>query len=271
MCYKIRFYLNTPLCFTTQKKLEPLKFDGILGYAWAIKNGLNKTPAETVVENIVFPELPLEKYSNKCYCASSMFSPKESFFTPITINRVTDYKSTFHRHNVSNMQFVKGSNWYKGCQEFHWEFTTPYIDFYFKGDLKKVEKLISIIFKIRHLGVKRSVGYGHINEIVVAKTDEDWSVWKDGMPTRTVPISIVGERQELIKEFVNYYPPYWVEQNKEWCYIPPINQWMPQIENNELENKLKMGFDKNTERIKERAEANREKDNKKRNRRMKNA
>ena len=87
---RIRFFLNTPIALYGQRPFQPLMFDGILGYAWAIRNGLTKTPRETVPANLMFPDLPLDLAGEKCYAASAAFVPPEARLEYTQIVRSTN-------------------------------------------------------------------------------------------------------------------------------------------------------------------------------------
>jgi CRISPR type IV-associated protein Csf3 len=239
---KVRFYLNTPLAFYGNKPLQPLMFDGILGYAWAIKNGLLKTPSEANQNNLLFPELPLEEIGDKCYAASACFIPQEATMTPSMINRRADWAGPMARHGVKTMRYDVAVGWQQACQEVIWELATPYVDFYFNGNKKGVVDLLSIIFKMRYLGSKRGIGYGLIRKIDIKDKSEDWAIWRDGQPTRPLPVEIVGEKPGLTAEWFTYYPPYWMTTNGTWCYTPPQEQWLPRRNAIMLSNRLEQYF-----------------------------
>lgn len=247
---RIRIHLVTPVAIYAQKPFAPLMLDGILGYAWALKNGYTKTPAESNPENLVFPELPLEKIGEKCYAASAAFIPPTAVMKPSRIIRRADWKDAMARRGVPATTYETAVGWQQACQEPYWELSTPYIDFYYQGDKKAVLDLLSIVYKIRFIGSKRSAGYGQIRKIEHQDNSENWAVWRgDGLPARPLPVALVGEKPGMTPEWTTYYPPYWAAVNSEWCYVPPPGQWLPKRSVMDIAEKLENVFDRKTEKI----------------------
>lgn len=228
---RIRFHLASPLAFPSNHTLSPLMFDSLLGYAWALEQGLYKTPAEITEKNLVFPELPLEKLTDRCYAASAMFIPEEATFAPDVVVRSTNWDKSMVQQGQGKMPYVINTGWTKGAQETLWLCATPYVDFYFRGQLEKVKKYVDIIKSIGFLGSKRSIGFGRIKSITVRPESEDWAVWRNGYPTRPLPVKEF-QAQITVTDLTigpsTYYPPYWFVRNAELCYLPPVEQYMPQ-------------------------------------------
>ena len=239
---KIRFHLITPIATYGQKSPKPLMLDGILGYAWAMKNGYLKNPAESSPENLVFPELPLEKIGEKCYAASSAFIPSDSSMVPTKIMRLADWKNAMARYGSPATRYETSVGWQQARQEPYWQLSTPYVDFYYRGNKKAVTELLSIIYNIGFLGGKRAAGFGQIRRIEHFDNSEDWAVWRDDQPTRPIPVSIAGKKDHLTPEWVTYYPPYWAMANSEWCYCPPHSQWLPFTSTEDISNRLDSFF-----------------------------
>lgn len=239
---RLRFYLQTPIAISGQKPPHPLMLDGILGYAWALRNGYGKTPAEVHPENLVFPELPLEKIGERCYAASAAFLPPEAAMYPTLLVRCADWKSAMARYGCPETAYDVAAGWRQAHREPYWLLSTPYVDFYYRGDNQGVTGLLSIIFQIRFLGGKRAAGYGQIRKIELKEKAADWSVWRDGRPTRPVPVKIAGERKDLTPEWTTYYPPYWAAANNAWCYTPPVEQWLPVRKAKEIADTLELFF-----------------------------
>jgi len=224
---RLRFYLQTPIAVSGQKPPHPLMLDGILGYAWALRNGYRKTPAEIRPENLVFPELPLEKIGNKCYAASAAFLPPEAAMFPTVFVRRADWQSAMARYGCPETLYTPATGWPQAAREPYWLLSTPYVDFYYRGDSRGVADLLAVIFQIRFLGGKRAAGYGQIQKIELHEKTADWSVWREGCPTRSIPVEIAGNKKGLIPEWTTYYPPYWAAVNSAWCFTPPVEQWLP--------------------------------------------
>jgi CRISPR type IV-associated protein Csf3 len=242
----------------------PLMFDGILGYAWAVKKGYRKTPAELHPENLVFPELPLEKVGEKCYAASAAFLPPEASMYPTKIMRHADWKTAMARFGCPATAYETATGWQQACQEPYWLIATPYVDFYYRGDDQGVIDLLSVIYSIGFIGGKRSAGYGQISRIELFEDVEEQSVWRtDGRPSRPVPVEIAGRREGLVPEWTTYYPPYWAAANSAWCYVPPPEQWLPSCNAADIAEKLELHFNDRIQRL-QKSETKSEKENKRR-------
>jgi len=100
------------------------------------------------------------------------------------------------------------------------------INFYAKGDIKEVERLLTTY--ITHIGKKASQGYGEILNMKFEEIDEDYSQFKGGRPTRPIPVSQYPEYKEWCLANDIYMiiakhpikPPYWRTDCIEWCYMP---------------------------------------------------
>ncbi len=245
---QVRIYLGTPLAVNASKPPAPIMFDGLLGYAKMLKEGYTKTPSEQNPANLKFFELPLEKIGEKCYAASAMFLPSSAVMLPTVVIKPADWKFPMAKH-APTTTYEKSVGWQQACMEPYWELATPYIDFYFKGDPKGVADLLSIIYKGRYIGPKRAAGYGLIRRIELRRNVEDWSVWRNGLPTRPVPVAIAGEKPGLKAEWTTYHAPYWATANNAWCYTPPVEQWVATQKASELRNVLSSYFAEKNEQL----------------------
>ena len=92
--------------------------------------------------------------------------------------------------------------------------------FYASGDIEEVRRLLTT--HIRAIGKKCSQGFGAVKKITVESTDHDWSVIKDGVPMRPIPVSGAGDF-DLDCDVIMYYAyraPYWHSKNMTQCYMP---------------------------------------------------
>jgi len=234
---RVRIYLTTALAFWSQKKMQPLMLDSILGY-WKLREmGYKKNPSEQCPENIVFPELPIEKEGTpgkEFYKASAMFVPKEAKWSLTAVPRRCDSRESFvHQAHCEFNTRDEQVSVFRGMFETFLLLNTSYIDFYYtpidSTDIDEMKHLLAMLKKSAYLGGKRSAGYGMIQSIELHLKSEDWSVWKDGNPTRPIPVEYAGEL-DLPMDHCSFRPPYWYNKNKEMCYIPPLEQWYPSID-----------------------------------------
>jgi len=92
--------------------------------------------------------------------------------------------------------------------------------FYANGNIDEVRRLLTT--HISAIGKKCSQGHGSIKKIKVDSSEHDWSVVKDRIPMRSIPISEAGQF-ELdcdIETYFAYRPPYWHRLNMTECYVP---------------------------------------------------
>lgn len=231
---RIRVSLLTPLAFWGSKKQNPLMFDGILGYVAMMRLGYRKTPAEHLPETLVLPPLPIRKErapEGEFYRASAMFVPKGAYWTQTMLVKQADWgmeaARTFKKYAGRTLEEQSGP--YRQCLEPYMLLVTPYVDFY--CDCENESEMYSLLKDLRSLGFigsKRAAGYGMIASISVDPSDPgEWGVWKDGRPTRPVPVGWAGENLDCPVEWCRLTPPYWHHHDRKLCYVPHPDQWSP--------------------------------------------
>jgi hypothetical protein len=92
--------------------------------------------------------------------------------------------------------------------------------FYANGNIDECKRLLQL--HISAIGKKCSQGFGAIKNIAVEPTDHDWSVIKDGVPMRPIPVSAAADF-DMDCDVEMYYAcraPYWHRLNMTQCYMP---------------------------------------------------
>lgn len=225
--YRIRIYLSTPLLYSVYRPIRSIQGDGLYGYAWMLQEGIKKNASEQNPENIIEPVLPFVK-ENDCYCISAGFFPKNAYFEGTLLMRSMN-STAYAKQNVgeSIVNFQMGEH--QSVMDFYWKLITPYIDFYAKCDnIEKFKALTKIIYDNGYISNKRSVGFGRILNIKINEIDYDWSQWKDGQPTRNIPIAN-KKKGNIVTEYCGYKPPYWHTDFWTECFVPPVDMHMPNI------------------------------------------
>jgi hypothetical protein len=106
--------------------------------------------------------------------------------------------------------------------------TTNEITWYCRGDYSLLQSHLS---RINGLGRMRSHGYGQVYEWTVEKTEEDWSVKRDGKLTKAVSTEyILRNKKEFSSLDINnlptmtwgWKPPFWDLKNKTFCFMPEV-------------------------------------------------
>lgn len=224
---RVRFHLLTPIAFWGQQGPKPLMFDALLAYARMRSEGRAKTQDERFV--LTDFDLPLDREEGpsgrKIWRASAMFAP-DGYFAPYYVVRSGDWRQDMTWVAGGGMEYQCAQGVWRSYQEPYWLLVVPYIDFYCSGDLDGVVKLLEIVDALGHLGSKRHSGLGKIRGIEIDTHAPDWSVWKDGKPTRPVPVEIAPGK-DLPVEAESFAPPYWHPARKGMCYVPPVEQWYP--------------------------------------------
>jgi len=92
--------------------------------------------------------------------------------------------------------------------------------FYANGNADEVRRLLTT--HISAIGKKCSQGFGAVKSITVEPSAHDWSVVKDGVPMRPIPVSgAYGSSLDCdVKMYYAYRPPYWHRLNMTQCYMP---------------------------------------------------
>jgi len=71
----------------------------------------------------------------------------------------------------------------------------------------KLDRVIELLPALPGLGKKTSIGFGMIKSYKITELDEDYSVVRDGIATRQIPIKYLDEYNETY--WGTYRPPYW--------------------------------------------------------------
>lgn len=108
------------------------------------------------------------------------------------------------------------------CKEFKW---------YIVGDKEQIESLLK---SIKCVGKKAiAQGIGEVNEWIVENIGNDYSIFKEDMLIKTVPVSYLnndvtkyGSHNSVVK-LCNYRPPYWLmpphqKASHKMCIVPKL-------------------------------------------------
>lgn len=89
------------------------------------------------------------------------------------------------------------------------EFELIYTDkiiYYVHGDYEYIEKLLE---NLNFIGKKTSIGWGKIFSIEMEELKEDYSLFKDGSPSRHLPNISKYKKTNMYKVNIPLTPPYW--------------------------------------------------------------
>lgn len=97
----------------------------------------------------------------------------------------------------------------------------PEIVWYAVGDS---EGLANLLAYAPAIGKKVSQGNGWVAEWVVEPWPADWSLLRDGVATRSLPLPLARQLGAAGDELVmGYRPPYYVRTHQERCIVPPAS------------------------------------------------
>lgn len=97
--------------------------------------------------------------------------------------------------------------------------STEEIVFYANGNKAEIERLLDYIPSI---GKKRTQGYGNVRKWQVEQSDHDWSIVRDGVPMRPIPISEAAPFNLKcdVEMLFAVRPPYWHRSNLTKAFMP---------------------------------------------------
>lgn len=211
---KIIFKMASPVA-----AIDFLHFDAILSAAKAKEFlGDNYYNGISGVKELHEPEIPLKKEYG-VFCASIGYG--DSF------ESIGSWTKRWDDKNDDLVKFGdKVRNRVDLCTGHYKNYHMPLVIksykevvFYANGDVAEIERLLKK--HIFFIGKKSAQGYGEIKEIIVEKTDKDYSLFKNNRPTRPIPIRSYKEDLKGIPiSKHSIIPPYWRTDKLEFCYMP---------------------------------------------------
>jgi len=211
---KITFYLSTPLCLT----YPFMNIDSILGH-------------------LIFMEALARDYfiTDKKYNLSQHINighpPYDNYkIGDMSIGRTSvgildegcPYKhNTIYKRFETDMANFRGkirvgSGFFKSYCIQHITIPTTKVIFYVRGNRKIISYLIER--NLTGLGKFVRIGYGKIKKIEYENTKEDYSIVKDGLAMRPIPLEMCKYHED--QAIFAYRPPYWEAKNNKLCAVP---------------------------------------------------
>ncbi len=229
---KITILLSSPIAFPIKVKPYPLMFDSILIELMAQRAGrfdydYNEYDSYSPENNERGVPLAVGGTRKKFYRASAIEVPKAEH-TSLSIVSRTDWPEEQEIEKCAKWKrevIYVGSGLYRNSRELMPGIIAPIVNFYCVGDKEKIEDLLS---DLKAIGVKTAIGMGRVEKVVVKEIAEDYSVIdKNGNPARPIPFDEHPGRGGWLRDYCSYKPPYWLIDNKDMCWIPPMYRWYP--------------------------------------------
>jgi len=217
-CIQVTAKLSSHLCVSND--WTPM-LESILESVWLDDRGLSARNPLKIEDTIEIP-IPLRSQSvksTKFYSASSpLYIIKNESVTYIR------YRWDYQEHHC---------DWGKKkaqvfTQGFHTKYKntplrlveTDQIDWFCVGDKNQ---LIDMLNKCTHVGGHRARGYGQVDEWIVNKIDDDWSLWQGDRLMRPFPVRLLPEGIDVstaTKLFWGWKTPIRCPENREECVMP---------------------------------------------------
>lgn len=112
-----------------------------------------------------------------------------------------------------------GSGIFKSYAMKHIYIPAPRISFYVTGIKDAIVEILER--NLFGIGDNVRIGYGWIRKMEVEDTDDCYSVVKDGLAMRPIPVEMAIEYEEAVP--MPYRPPYWDKKNVRLC-VPPFSK-----------------------------------------------
>lgn len=209
MNFSVKFNMKTPLCMGSPFIMG----DGLIAHLeMRDKHGTDYflLPSKKVVELDV--TIPLDTFHDIYKASVSVF--EDPHITTTTFYKRFPQKelATADTGRKARIDISRGS--YKNYVLQMPLVVTRSVTFYFSGDMERVSYLVQ---HVKYLGKKTSIGYGEIKSFSV-KESEDYSLIKDGMAMRYIPIEYLSMTTQRMNAPCK--PPFWDRRNVRLCCVP---------------------------------------------------
>ena len=220
---KITFVMSSPIMLS----YPFIHFDGILSHLLSIdilEDLFYDLPPRQPIDFIGSLPLPIEKTFFSSGKEHIYHSSVSIFSEPEAVSSETIYKRFDDKH-IEHLQTTKKNIEISRGPQRSYAMKMPLnyseeVVFYAKGVKKEIERLLHFL---EFLGKKRAYGYGKIKSFNISETEADYSIIKDGLLMKALPLEVATEL--FNKSFSNialmaYRPPYWDKSNVKPCYTP---------------------------------------------------
>jgi CRISPR type IV-associated protein Csf3 len=227
--------MGGPLALPARKRPYPIMLDSVVIEIMSRLNGETDDCPFSVKDSPYVPErneagvpLAVAGKKKKYYCASAMEISNSAEARAITMTRKTAcWLEEFSGYMKNRINPHIDSGVYIPAMEMYRLIVTPYVRFYCVGDATELRGILDYL-RYTGLGVRRAVGLGEVLHVNIESVEKDYSVVsRDGTPARHIPVEEMPAGKGWLKDYCSYKPPYWHEENRDMCWVPPLYRWMP--------------------------------------------
>lgn len=164
-------------------------------------------------------KLPLDQSYGCWHCSVSQFDQEAQM-------AVTKIYGRFDSFNIDHCTTKKKripimSGHYKSRMISLPILSTKTVTFYVRGNLDECKWIFG---SVPNLGKDRGKGYGQIESMKIEETPEDWSMFRDSVVMRPIPLReyhrILVPGTTIRTMNLTYVPPYWDTSRAEPCIAP---------------------------------------------------
>jgi len=192
-------------------------FDGLLAHLlWRMlePEEYRALPSKVLDERLraVLDLLPLERTGPVFHASASVFDT-ESRYVAYIYKRFCERYLDYER--VKRKRLERGRGFFRDFRIGLVVVPARTVTFYAKGEASKIEELLH---GLPALGKKRADGFGFVSGFEVEEVEEDWSLVRDGVAMRPLPVGMLAWRSDAV--MMAYRPPYWSKRNITLCAPP---------------------------------------------------
>lgn len=216
--FKITFHLSSPITIT-----HPfLNLDSVIQHMLMLEN----------LDRDYFITDKKQNLSELLVASKPPFAGIVSKKHEITLNAVStaiieddvEYRTEtifkrFEDRFLGDGQIRVGSGLFKAYAIKHIYIPASKVSFYITGVKDAIVEILER--NLFGIGDNVRIGYGWIRKIEVEDTDDCYSVVKDGLAMRPIPVEMAIEYEEAVP--MPYRPPYWDKKNVRLC-VPPFSK-----------------------------------------------
>lgn len=215
---KVTFSLASPLVV----ERYPLTLDSLLTYAVAVRvrNDVVPAPRDLPKELIDLP-LPLRRTGSVWH--GSVMIPEGASEAGMDFYNKKWHGQPPNGLTKTEFRLVLAQGPLRNVLNDVMTLDVPTLAFYACGLEDEVRGLVQ---GIHSLGAHRAKGYGWVTKVRVERMHTDYSLWRNGVPMRPIPITEVPDYRRHYYGPAAFKPPHWYVAHQALCVLPFPEVWL---------------------------------------------
>lgn len=169
-------------------------------------------PSKNPIDFSPYVKAPIKQTEDVYHASVSFFDTDTKFATTIYKRFCTEYLDLLQ---TKKRKIRKGSGFFRDYMMRMVYIPAKTVFFYVNGNRAEIERLLRHVVS---LGKKSAYGFGRVNSVQIEKLEEDYSLVKDGLAMRPLPVRMLTDVKTQI--LLAYKPPYWDKRNVNLCAFP---------------------------------------------------